>query len=182
MATKQLLEVIALVVQIISFPFAAWSIYLARKEAKASRDLQIALNLSESFRSRWEGGWSDALYRVEEAQKTSSTNKVPREYEDRLYQMLNWIDWLGVLIRTKSLSEKRIIFDSIGPQFIEIINFGRPLVESNIEERGPKFWAGLLTVAHEQSVKQSVQWTASYYSELLDDESKPTKASRHIIL
>jgi len=158
MDAKQVLELIVLVVQIISFPIAAGSLYLARKEAKASRDLQIALNLSESFRSRWEGGWSDALYKVKEAQRTSGSNAVPVEYRDRLFQMLNWIDWLGVLIRTKSLSEKEIIFGSIGPQFAEIIAISRPLVEPDIKEHGPKYWAGLLTVAE----AQNVEWTKGY--------------------
>jgi hypothetical protein len=158
MAPKQLLEVIVLVVQIISFPVAAGSLYLARKESKASRDLQIALNLSESFRSRWEGGWSDALYEVKEAQKTSGTNEVPVKYRDRLFQMLNWIDWLGVLIRTKSLSEKEIIFGSIGPQFVEIIDISRPLIEPDIQKHGSKYWAGLLTVAR----AQNVEWTRGY--------------------
>ncbi len=158
MALKQLLEVIVLVVQIISFPVAAASLYLARKEAKASRDLQIALNLSESFRSRWEGGWSDALHEVKEAQKTLGTNDVPIKYRDRVFQMLNWIDWLGVLIKTKSLSEKEIIFGSIGPQFVEIINISRPLIEPHIQEHGSKYWAGLLAVAQ----AQDVEWTKGY--------------------
>ncbi len=158
MITKQLLEVIVLLVQIISFPIAAGSLYLARKEAKASRDLQIALNLSESFRSRWEGGWSDALYKVKEAQQTSGSKEVPIEYRDSLFQMLNWIDWLGVLIRTKSLSEKEIIFGSIGPQFVEIIDISRPLIEPDIQEHGSKYWAGLLTVAQ----AQNVEWTRGY--------------------
>ncbi len=175
MATKQLLEVVVLFVQIISFPFAAWSIYLARKEAKASRDLQIALNLSESFRSRWEGGWSDALHEINDAQKASSDpNEVPVKCRDRLFQMLNWIDWLGVLIRNKSLSKKELIFDSIGPQFIEIINISTPLVEPEIQTLGPKHWAGLLTVAHAQKVK----WTEGYYQALLNDESERIKATR----
>ncbi|MDX6404471.1 MAG: hypothetical protein QOH70_1926 [Blastocatellia bacterium] len=158
MAPKQVLEVIVLVVQIISFPVAAVSLYLTRKEAKAGRDLQIALNLSESFRSRWEGGWSDALYKVKEAQKASRPNEVPLEHRDHLFQMLNWIDWLGVLIKTKSLSKKEIIFDSIGPQFVEIIDIGRPLIESDIRKHGSKYWAGLLTVAQ----AQDVEWTRGY--------------------
>jgi hypothetical protein len=158
MVTKQLLEVIVLLVQIISFPIAAGSLYLARKEAKASRDLQIGLNLSESFRSRWEGGWSDALYKVKEAQNASGSKEVPIEYRDTLFQMLNWIDWLGVLIRTKSLSEKEIIFGSIGPQFVEIIDISRPLIEPDIRKHGSKYWAGLLTVAQ----AQNVGWTRGH--------------------
>ena len=67
--------------------------------------------------------------------------------------MLNWIDWLGVLIRTKSLSEKEIIFGSIGPQFTEIIEISRPLFEPDLEKHGTKYWAGLLTVATALNIK-----------------------------
>ncbi len=147
MTLKEILEVLALLAQIIGFPFAAISIYLARKEARAARDLQIALNLSESFRSRWEGGWSDALYEVKQAQEASQSKEIPVKNRDSLFQMLNWIDWLGVLIRTKSLSEKEIIFGSIGPQFTEIIEISRPLFEPDLKKHGSKYWAGLLTVA-----------------------------------
>jgi len=147
MTLKGILELLALAVQIVSFPIAAWSIYLARKEAKASRDLQIALTLSESFRERWEGGWSDTLYELKQVLRTSGSNEVPKEYNDHLYKMLNWIDWLGILINHKSLSEQRIIFDSIRPQLVEIIQLSRELIRSDMERHGQDYWAGLKTVA-----------------------------------
>ena len=153
MTPKEVLETMALVVQIVGFPVAAWSLYAARKEAKAARDLQIGLNLSESFRSRWEGGWSDALYEVKQAQESSQSQEIPVKNRDSLFQMLNWIDWLGVLIRTKSLSEKEIIFGSIGPQFTEIIEISRPLFEPDLKKHGAKYWAGLLTVAAALNIK-----------------------------
>jgi hypothetical protein len=79
MTIKEKLELLALAVQIISFPIAAWSLYWARKEAKASRDLQIALNVWDSFQTHWEGGWSNAFYAVQEAQQASgSTDRLAR--------------------------------------------------------------------------------------------------------
>jgi hypothetical protein len=153
MTLKSILELLALVVQIVSFPIAAWSIYLARKEAKASRDLQIALTLSESFRERWEGGWSDALYELKQVLRTSGSNEVPKEYNDHLYKMLNWIDWLGILINHKSLSEQRIIFDSIRPQLVEIIQLSRDLIRGDMERHGQDYWAGLKTVADALNVE-----------------------------
>jgi len=155
MTLKSILELLALVVQIVSFPIAAWSIYLARKEAKASRDLQIALTLSESFRERWEGGWSDALYELKQVLRTSGSNEVPKEYNDHLYKMLNWIDWLGILINHKSLSEQRIIFDSIRPQLVEIIQLSRGIIWDDLKRHGEDYWAGLRTVADALDVEIS---------------------------
>ena len=127
MTIKEKLELLALVVQIISFPIAAWSLYWARREAKASRDLQIALNVWDSFQKHWEGGWSNAFYAVQEAQQASGSTEIPNEHRDAFYQMLNWIDWLGTLIRTGSLSETEIIFGSIGPQFAKRLPDGETL-------------------------------------------------------
>ena len=127
-------------------------------EAKASRDLQIALNLSESFRSRWEGGWSSALYEVRLEQEAANTDEVPKEKRDPLYQMLNWIDWLGVLIKEKSLTEKAIIFRSITPQFRQIINTSRTFLEDEIQKEGPESWSGVLIVAK----ALDVEWARKY--------------------
>ncbi|HKR61795.1 MAG TPA: hypothetical protein VJS64_19065 [Pyrinomonadaceae bacterium] len=153
MPLKEFLELLALIVQIVSFPIAAWSLYWARKEAKASRDLQIALNVWESFQTRWESGWSDALYAVKEEQEASGTSEVPGKHRDSFFQMLNWIDWLGSLIRTKSLSETEIIFGSIGPQFAEIIDVGEPLLQPYFKKYGRPYWKGLLRVAREIKAK-----------------------------
>ncbi|MFZ0063682.1 MAG: hypothetical protein WAL47_16740 [Pyrinomonadaceae bacterium] len=154
MATlKAILEVLALFVQIIGFPVAAISLFMARKEAKASRDLQIALTLSESFRSRWEGGWSDIMFELKEVLKTSDSDEVPVKYRDHLYKMMNWIDWLGILIKTKSLSEKKIIFDSIRPQLVDIIKVSRPLIRKDTQLNDEDYWAGLRTVAAGLNIK-----------------------------
>ena len=158
MTFTQYLQVVALIIQIISFPIAAWALYMTRKEAKASRDLQIALSLSESFRSRWEGGWSNALYEIRLAQDAAKTNEVPEKDRDPLYQMLNWIDWLGVLIRTKSLTEREIIFRTIGTQFRQIINASRTFLEPEIQKEGPEYWSGLLIVAK----ALDVEWAKNY--------------------
>ena len=152
MRVKDCLELLALVIQIISFPIAAWSIYWARKEAKASRDVQIGLALAESFRTRWEQSWSVSLYEAKQAQKADGTKKVPVKYRDPIFQMLNWIDWLGTLIRTQSLSNTEIILGSIAPQFVDIIRIGEPLLFED-EEYGPQEWQGLFRVVEELQAK-----------------------------
>jgi hypothetical protein len=154
MTIKEKLELLALAVQIISFPIAAWSLYWARKEAKASRDLQIALNVWDSFQTHWEGGWSNAFYAVQEAQQASGSTEISNEHRDTFYQMLNWIDWLGTLIRTGSLSETEIIFGSIGPQFADMIDLGEPLLEPYFQKYGRPYWKGLLRVAKEIKAKE----------------------------
>jgi hypothetical protein len=154
MTIKEKLELLALAVQIISFPIAAWSLYWARREAKASRDLQIALNVWDSFQKHWEGGWSNAFYAVQEAQQLSGSSEIPTEHRDTFFQMLNWIDWLGTLIRTESLSETEIIFGSIGPQFADMIDMGEPLLEPYFQKYGRPYWKGLLRVAKEIKAKE----------------------------
>lgn len=153
MEARQWLEMTMFIATIVSLPIAAWSIYSARREAKASRDLDAALKLSESFRSLWEANWRRSLRDIIETQEKSQTSDVPSEYREQLDSMRNWIDWFGSLIRAGSISENHVLFGSIRPQFVQIISAGRSVIESDIRENGPEYWAGLNVVAKQLRIK-----------------------------
>jgi hypothetical protein len=146
MRLKETLEIIALIVQMVSLPIAVWSIYWARKEAKNSRDLQIALELSESFRSRWESNWRTTLKEVEEAQSKYHGADVPTKHQVELINMLNWIDWVGTLIKNKSLSNQKVLLGTLSPQFTRIIKAGRSMLEEDIRKEGRDYWGGVLVI------------------------------------
>lgn len=155
---RDILEMLSFVAQIISFPVAAISIILGQREAKASRDIQIALSLSESFRQYWESGWAEHLEAIIESQSESDTKTFSKTQEKQLRFMLNWIDWLGVFIKTKHFSKPEIIFGSISGRLLQIINLGQPIIESDIKENGVNYWSGVLNV----SSLLSIDWTDKY--------------------
>ena len=109
---------------------------------KRTHDLQVALELSASFRERWEAGWDASLDAVE-----SGNGEISADPGRSLRHMLNWIDWVGTLLRTRSLHNERVIFDSLGPTFRRILGAGRTILESDVEVHGPGYWASLLPVA-----------------------------------
>ena len=48
------LQLLALMGAAVGFPMAVLQLYLGRKEARSARDLQVALDLVDSFRVSWD--------------------------------------------------------------------------------------------------------------------------------
>lgn len=147
------LQIFSLIAQIISFPIVALSIYLTQVESKQGRDVEIALTLAESFRSRWETGWQTTLREVSTKTEFTQPVLVPvlyQEYCEHYYEpivyMLNWVDWVGIFMTTESLTNEEVVFGSLQMQFEQIINAGRPIIQWGVDEKGLGYWKGILTV------------------------------------
>lgn len=153
MVYTDLLTYAALIAEIVALPFLAWQILMGRRESQRSRDLDIILSLSQSFRERWEEAWEDALLNL---QTTTANQPVPyknrkemSEDERELMRMLNWIDWVGTALRTKMLSNKAVLLDSLGPTFVAIMNLGRSIIEEEVSIHGCQYWGSLLHVGRQ---------------------------------
>jgi hypothetical protein len=143
---RDVLEVLSFAAQIISFPVAAVSIILARREANASRNIQIALTLSESFRKYWESGWADFLQATAN-QNIEAGDDFSDEQIRQIRFMLNWIDWLGVFIQTKHFSNPQIVLGSISGRLREIITLGRSIIADDTARYGADYWSGVNRVS-----------------------------------
>jgi hypothetical protein len=148
---KASLEVAVLMVQLLGFPIAALSIYLAYRSYKSSRDVQVALSLSESFRTRWEEGWRKSLNAIAEAQETDK--KSDPSHEEQLTNMLNWIDWVGRLMETGVLPKNMTLLATIEAPLVRAIQISRSRIEKDIADKGPNHWKGILTIARESGVE-----------------------------
>lgn len=148
MVAGLILEVFALVATLIGFAVAILQIYLGRREARASRDLEVTLSLSESFRTRWERSWRRVLRRLEAGEEGPST-----EDEDEFLNMLNWVDWLGNLIDRGLLHQEGVVLDAIGPQVRRMLELGRPILRHDVERHGWSYWKGLFVVADRLKVR-----------------------------
>jgi hypothetical protein len=147
MSVRDWFELFAFTAQIVTFPIVGCSIWLARIQANAGRDLQIALQLAESFRARWETDWRKALSEVTRAQKAAGNDLVPAELAEKIHNMLNWVDWVGNLIRTRLLTNPVVVLGSIEPQLAEIIRAGRSVVVEDLRKEGAAYWSGVVEVA-----------------------------------
>jgi hypothetical protein len=154
-AVAKTLDVLASIFTIAGLFLVVWQIHLARKEASDSRreasdsrHLDIVLNLSESFRSRWESGWRGSLREIEEAH-----NNISPKHREQLLNMLNWIDWCGRILKWidrgsvgfLQASAEELLFETVGPQFNRIIKVSDS--HSIMSEAKPnKHWEGVDTV------------------------------------
>jgi hypothetical protein len=153
---NQVVSILANVAQALAVIVAVWSLSSSRKEAKASRDLDVALNLSESFRTRWESGWAECLEAVGADHRNGRPGDLPPEHVKQLRHMLNWVDWLGTMLKNHCLANEQVIFDSIQIPIRRIINAGQPLVEQDVQEFGFDYWASLFVVAN----RLNVEWVS----------------------
>lgn len=122
--------------------------YLGRNEARRARDLEVTLTLSDSFRTKWENGWRHTLRQLEQdPRRTLST-----EEQDELFNMLNWVDWLGNLMDCGHLSKNGAMLDSIGPQIRTMLEIGSDMIAADTRQHGREYWKGLLVVADQLGV------------------------------
>lgn len=139
---SQIFQILGSLGTIAGLLFLVWQVSSARKDANASRNLDIVLNLSESFRSRWESGWRVAL---REIKKEDNISNISQEHRDQLLNMLNWINWCGKILRgiDRSSSAQEILFESIGTQFDQIIKAGCPITSEGKQIKGSDHWEGV---------------------------------------
>jgi len=109
--------------------------------------LQAILAVSESFRARWENGWSDVLDQLESPVEDASAAETPQHQTRHVRFMLNWVDWLGALNRCGAIPDLSILTSSLRFPLTRIITVGRPIIESDVKHHGAKFWQNLWLVA-----------------------------------
>ena len=107
-----------------------------------SNDLQATLQLWETFRTKWEEDWRDALFVLE---NTPDGEREP-DLRRLLWGMLDWIDWLGVLVQTHSIRKPHALLRLMGPQLDRILGVTVAKIARDDEAHGPEFWSGLHTV------------------------------------
>jgi hypothetical protein len=142
----------------------------SQKQAQKSRDLEISLNLIETFRVRWEDRWRVVFRQI--VLEFSENEKITDENLDDFLNMLNWADWLGNLIAQKHLRNKQLIFDAVGPQLKDMLRVGREKIVDDSEEHGIGYWRGLIIVGK----LLNIDWVVSLERQLLSDDANSTDA------
>lgn len=128
--------------EIFAILLAGAAIWQSRNESRANHNLQVILQLSESFRQRWESRWEDALIQAEQ-----SKGKLKPDVVKNIRHMLNWIDWFGTLIRQNQFTDPNSVLASLRPTFLRIINVARPVIVADTSKHGTKYWESLFIVA-----------------------------------
>lgn len=135
------LQIAAYVITIIGLPLAAITIWLETRRAGKARDVETVLHLAESLRLRWEAGWRDRLGVIEARQGRGE--ELSEDLATTLEYMLNWVHWLGVMMRKGLVAEPDTLMLSIGPVMTRIISAGRATIDAEEREHGRGYWAGV---------------------------------------
>jgi len=159
--TTSSLQLAASMATAIGVVLAVFQLYSNQKQAQRSRDLEISLNMIETFRVRWENSWRVVFRKI--ASEFSENEKIKEENLDDLLNMLNWAHWLGNLIGQKHLKNKQLIFDAVGPQLKDMLRVGRAKIIDDIEKHGIKYWGGLVTIGK----LLDINWVASLERQML---------------
>lgn len=137
MRLKVVLELLALCAAILGVPAAIYQFYIGRREAQAGRDLQVALSLSESFREKWDSQWASAMIN----QKSDESSQIA------LKSMLNWVDWLGTLIRHHHLVDYGVVLDTLNFPINDLLDLYKEQIRNDVSLYGRDYWGGVLEVA-----------------------------------
>jgi hypothetical protein len=149
---------------------AVFQLHVSQKQAQIARDLEISLNMIETFRIRWENSWRVVLQKI--AAEFSENERITDENLDDLLNMLNWADWLGNLIAHEHLKNKQLIFDALRPQLKEMLRLGRGQIVNDSKEHGIDYWSGLITVGR----MLGIDWVASLERHMLSNNSNSADA------
>lgn len=134
-------ETLSVWVQLLGLPIAVLGIWLSMRNSARSQDIQVMLNFVDSFREKWEGGWSDLLDDLEVS--SSESTKISAEHEKQLRYLLNWIDWVGMLSKQHILKNEKVILASLAPSLCRAIRISKPLLDSDRKRHGDSYWSGV---------------------------------------
>jgi len=138
-------------------------IYLSTKENNKARNLGAVLKISDDFRNRWESKWEN-LIRVKVPQlnlKEREDSEIKRE----LLFMLNWLDWMGLLIK-KELIDREMLFGSLAIPIKEILKETSTIIKKDITnpEKGEGYWANILYIAKQPEINIDISKEADMVS------------------
>jgi hypothetical protein len=136
-AIKPFLDVIVALITIVGFPVAIYSIFLNGRAARRSTDLQIIMSVSATFWNKWHEGWRFQVNKLSDSAEISEADKIA------LYEMLNWIDWVGTLMKHSVFTRPDIVLDTIGPSIKAVLDVSRSLLNAE----GQAEWSGVFVVA-----------------------------------
>jgi len=140
-SVKAIFELVALAAAALGLPIAVYQLYAGRREAQAGRDLQVALTLSASFREKWDSQWAVVLRRVGSGADSNEEDEIILE------SMLNWVDWLGTLIKHGHLADSGVVLDTLAFPINELLERYRGRIASDVAKHGRDYWGGLFEVA-----------------------------------
>ena len=136
------LDIATAVVQIIGLPLAAMALYLNSRNAARSRDLDVALRLTDQFNARWSEDWRRVTRLAEDPE--FGVDGLTSDDRDKLVDLLNYIDHIGRLMLSKHLRDDSHVVRTIGPLVRRALSASEELIATFREDDGKEVFRGAL--------------------------------------
>lgn len=130
-------------VQLVGIPLAAFGIFLGARSANRARNLQITLSIVESFSTRWENGWRSIVRDTVTSLTNNPSATLDQEQRDKVFDILNYVDWVGRMIKDGHFKNPKTVFLSIGPRVKPLIKVMRPVIDEHTKNQGHEIWGGI---------------------------------------
>ena len=118
-------------------------------ETKA-RNLQAILHISDNMRQRWETSWRAILRN--QAPRLNLEDRHKGEVGLQLTYMLNWLDWMGLIMRKKWIV-KDVLFGSLATPIQEILKVTAHQIQTDVDAKGVNYWGNVLWVAKQGEIR-----------------------------
>ncbi|MDX1625422.1 MAG: hypothetical protein R3323_02805 [Wenzhouxiangellaceae bacterium] len=132
----QWLQALAYLATIIGVPVAIVTFLAHKRQIERDRDFHAVLTLSESIRVRWEDGWDAALERLESGRGSTEDRR-------QLRLMMNWIDWLGIMISERLIPRPEIVLHSLDHAMLRAIRLHLHLDDEGPARLDRDLWRGV---------------------------------------
>ncbi len=98
-------DLVGFLMPVVGFPITIFAILDAHQNTKRSIDVQIVVTLAIQFQTKWDTEWAKLM-------ETGTRLVDLTLYEEKrsFYSLLNWIDWVGVLIIRRAFSNPSLMF------------------------------------------------------------------------
>ncbi len=134
---KDPFDIVQALVSIVGFPLTIYSIVIGNRNTQRSIDVQVITALAIEFHRKWDADWRGLIATLRVDGHLTADNKA------KVYSLLNWIDWLGVLIHRGAFRNTPLVMDTIGSSLLEAITVSRDI----LNEQGRDEWVGVFEVA-----------------------------------
>jgi hypothetical protein len=125
-------------------------------ENRRARILEAVLHISDDFRKRWESSWG-AILRDEVPQLNLEEREQGRVGTELSY-MLNWLDWMGLMMRLKLIDID--LLQTLWPPMKEIITQSAYQIHRDIQQHGHEWWFNVEYVAKHPKINIDIEEAA----------------------
>ena len=119
--------------------------------------MEATIAVSTDFRNRWESKWERVIREI--IPNLSLDERRGGEMGRELRYILNWLDWMGLMMK-KKLIARDVILGTLRHTISEVLRETADIIQSEIDDKGTSWWQNVLYVAKLREVNIDISHEA----------------------